>query len=105
MPKASHIRSGTSLTVAHLTRKNGGNDRRLVAITELFPKDEIRYSLGLYDERHPPKGFIIELEPNIEPSTLTSKIVATRVNGLLYGLELRLASSSNENINVKVWEL
>jgi hypothetical protein len=96
MSKASHQRG---------SKKQGINDKRLVAILELFPRDELNYHLGIYDERHPPKGFMVEFDPDVDPPTLTSKIVTTRVNDSLYGLELQLTNSGSENVNAKVWEL
>lgn len=84
------------------------NTKKPIAIIEVKPHGNTRVPLGTFNLQHPPKGFVLEVNPDPDPpDSMVSKIVSLlRGNrSKQYELMLFLENFGLRTTTVEVWEV
>jgi hypothetical protein len=99
------VKTGEDMT--HLLNKSVSSvGKKRLAIIEVDPHDQKELALGVFSNKNPPRGFMIEYTPEVESSSVVSKVVAiSGANPFIYKLELFFANFSDKLITAEVWEL
>lgn len=102
LPDAFGVKDVTYL----LKKATDSIDDKLVASVEVPSHEQETAALGTYNKKQPPKGFVIEYVPEIEPSSVVCRIVeldGVRPNMIEY--KLFLGNFSDKTISAEVREL
>lgn len=104
----NEFQGGSESDVSHLLKTSkSAKNRNPLAIVEVRPRQYSRIPLGTYNKGRPPKGFLVEISPDPDPSeSLVSKIVSLiKEKSEQYELTLLLDNYGMRTVTVEIWEM
>ena len=107
-PEQNRSFRGDKSDASYLLKPSGvAKNRSPIAIIEVEPHGSARVSLGTFTQQQPPKGFIVELNPDPEPpDSLVSKVVSLlKGKSNQYELMLFLENFGLKTTTVEIWEV
>jgi hypothetical protein len=79
--------------------------KELIGEINVKPLERPQLSLGNYTADKPPKGFLIEINPNPSPLDAVIAQVLSFGSEWKYELRLQVANNGEEEVGVQVWGL
>jgi len=78
---------------------------KFVGMLDVRPWQQSRVSLGTFDERHPAKGFSVDVvsEPTT-PEAITTRIITLARDGA-YELVLQISNRGTTTVGVEIWQM
>jgi hypothetical protein len=108
-PDSNHEFSGDSESdVSHLLKHTkDARNRKPIALVEVKPREDSRVPLGIYSKERPPKGFMVEINPDPDPpESITTKVVSLlKGKSEQYELTMLLDNYGVKTVTVEVWEM
>lgn len=69
------------------------------------PAEQCTVSLGSFSEDRPPKGFMVEIDPDPYPAGTTVTEVTSMGSSKRYSLQMHIANFGSKAVNAEIWRL
>jgi len=71
---------------------------------KIKPNEQSRLSLGNYAAEHMPKGFSINVKPNVDPEAVVTQVVTLDAHGK-YNLVMQVANYGTKTVTAQIWPI
>lgn len=106
MTEESSTNTYLNLEVSHLLKKHSkGLASRPIGEVEVRPNEQCRMSLGIFNIKNPPEGFIARLMPEAQNDSIVMQIVSIKPNNKVHELILHIANYGNSTISAEIRQI